>query len=185
MILISYFCGGGGNRYQFYLENNFNHDKPGYYHTKLHELSLFEITDDSPIVGKKDSILHTHCLNSQLLKKVFPSYNIIKIKTNMELTTYRGWSLLENNKPMNNIKRTDSAFSWICHVYGYYKKYPVDWEADKLIDVEKQDCEFSEIFLKELTSYEMCAEWKLAKHSYDQFGENAPIIDLAEAKFNE
>jgi hypothetical protein len=185
MIVISYFCGGGGNRYQYHLENNEYYKKDGYCHQFQHPMELFELTNETPAVINKENIQHTHCLNTTLIKKVFPAHKIIKIKTDLESTTYRGWSLLKNNKQMTRIERTGNAFIWIRCVNAYYKNYPIDWKADILIDTEKQDCEFSKIFWQELHSYKICDEWKIAKQAYDEFGEDAPIIDLAKEVFQQ
>jgi hypothetical protein len=185
MIVISYFCGGGGNRYQYYVQNHVLYKENGYYHKIPHPMELFDITIDTPVITNNESIQHTHCLNTKLLKHVFPNYKIIKIKTEWEPATYRGWSLLKNNKQMTRIERTDSAFSWICNTTAYYKTYPADWEADTLIEIDKKDCEFSKVFHKELYSYKICKEWQLAKQAHDKFGDSAPIIDLAKETFNE
>jgi hypothetical protein len=90
MIVISYFCGGGGNRYQYYLQNHELYKESRYCHKFPHPMEVFEITRDTPIVTNNESIQHTHCLNTELLKHVFPKYKIIKIKTELEPTTYRG-----------------------------------------------------------------------------------------------
>jgi hypothetical protein len=83
-MIISFYPGGGGNRYLQLLSGG-KWKQPGvsYDHTNLQKFEHRYLLSSPALPNNTDNIL-THCINSTHIKKIFPEHDILFIKTDLK-----------------------------------------------------------------------------------------------------
>jgi len=110
-MIISFYPGAGGNRYrQFLLGNNWKNFKISYDHANGEHLTnryLLETLNQSD-----PSWVITHCMNSNVIRKLFPNSPIVVIKSDLQPCLRREWTLhghklFTNKKIKNTVPRLE------------------------------------------------------------------------------
>lgn len=129
-MIISFFPGGGGNRYIRYLSNldwknlncsydQFNHNQDFIYRYLL----------ESAKVNFVDNTILTHCVNQHKIKKWFPKKQIVFIKTDIQASLRREWMLHGHDRFIK--KNVESLPDRLEH---YFAVKDPDWPLVTSID---------------------------------------------------
>lgn len=109
-MIISFYPGAGGNKY--------------YQHTKQQEWQTFQKSYDLMVLDQQlknrypiasyatdvdsSGIILTHCLNSQLLRSIWPNHEITVIIADMQSSLRREWMLLGHQRYIVGVKHNNS-----------------------------------------------------------------------------
>lgn len=174
--VICYFPGSGGNRLARYLLNKPWNKKPG--QAAHGDIPVPEInysdrdtrpypTKTTHIIQRSSLIELTHCMNSELVRELFPNRKIIKIKYPLYQCLPRYWTvhgyklheaLVRKMSPVHGYNR-EIEWHW-----QYYTNTGVDWSADQLWDLS-QDHEFCNWMRQEIADYSS-QDFQRAIHVY-------------------
>ena len=128
----------------------------------------------------------THCMTTDLIRRCYPGRKIIKIKCDLKTAVARYWDVfarqnkLQGKEIFNTLFDTPdfdmSMFYYILyrahHEFIYYQKYPVDWQADVIYDLDRGQDEFSSfmrIELQKSQSKEYLEAWEILRPSFPDF----------------
>jgi hypothetical protein len=111
-MIIAFYPGGGGNRYrQFLVGNDWKKFKVSYDEANSDQLFKYRYLTELSYHNDLPHIL-THCMNSGVIKKLFPNNPIVVIKADLQTCLRREWmlhghKLFMNNKIKNTVPRLD------------------------------------------------------------------------------
>lgn len=105
-MIIAYYPGAGGNRYlQKLLNQDWTEPDRSYDNTNIGQLYQHRyLLDQVSRAGIKHVL--THCLNSQKIKQTFPGEPIVFIKSNMQVSLQREWTLHGHERFCEKNKKT-------------------------------------------------------------------------------
>jgi hypothetical protein len=163
-VVVSYFPGAGGFRFihhwlgePFDLMPNENYHYANLAeHLKFSEL-ITHAADQYPTMSSHNVVLdqvpisYTHAINSDIIKRSHPGRKIIKIKSNLAHALIRYWNVEGFRHHQQAIKSIglETVFGRVMKFHcDYYTQTGVDWEADRLIDLESDSDEFS-VFMRD------------------------------------
>ena len=182
-VVISYFPGAGGFRFIHHLlGKSFDQNLQGNYHNVRlvdHERLMYHnpadeyrypTPSDESLVTDPAPIAHTHAINSDIIRKVYPGRKIIKIKSNLVDALTRYWNVdgvQHHQQDIENLGLNTVFVKVMNFHYQYYFTTGVDWDADQLIDLESGRDEFS-VFMRdqlkhhqESDTYRYLKNWQL------------------------
>lgn len=102
---------------------------------------------------------------------LLPSY--IKDEVNLMYQT------ITNLDKDNNYQRLLSSFATIDWHHKYYSDWPVDYGNAKVIDIDNNDSEFTQVMRRQL-NVDINPMFELAWVSYKQFGSDAKLTEIYE-----
>jgi len=114
-LVISFYPGGGGNRYYLYTKGRKDF---------LPKKTYDDLVQNQPFEYRyitRDSLLHdlpvvlTHCVNTSILKKNFPEHEIIVIKTDLKESLLREWKIDGHDRYINKMLKLKNDLSVLEH----------------------------------------------------------------------
>lgn len=177
--------GSGGHRYKRSLTNLSFDQVGGHMHDFTVKTSQLYCNEDTPVpTYEVEHIVLTHTMNSDIIRKKFAGHTVVKLKADFKKSMLREWDTVIKNtlidRPIADV--IDSMFQLIIWHKDYYTKYPIDYIADQVIDIDLVDTEFGKIMRREL---DMQNQWfEFAWTAFENFGYEAPIIDLVNNSAN-
>ena len=111
-------------------------------------------------------------------------YNVLPINILAEVEE----NMIKNQKffnPSSIYNFIDSAYTSIIWHNKFYQQYPIDAGNGKLLDIDTDTGTFAEMMRKELAFHENNLLFNFAWEVYEQYGENAPIINLYKERYSD
>jgi hypothetical protein len=163
-VVVSYYPGSGGIRLARMLANYDWQISPG---ASLHSGGArptpsinFADRDIRPYPTKSTRIIRrtnfveiTHCVNSDMLSHHFPGRRVIKIKSDLTHSLSRYWAVAGQQQFEPEIRKISQHYAMnkvLAWHHDYYTATGVDWQADKLYNLESDSDEFCEFMRQEM-----------------------------------
>ena len=202
-IVIGYPFGAGGNRLRRLLLGVPWMVEPKRHLHRINEVRKYTSEEGIPKFPRPDStevesqatrkypVLTTHCMNSQVLRRVFPGRKIVKIYCDFYLTMRRHWVVYYKSEITAHIKQnklktltTTDIQRYVAWSLDYYRDN-IDWEHDHAVYIESGESEFADFMLKEFhetESVDFNRAWKtlMSDPAYAEIA-NLPMIQNARA----
>ena len=178
--IISYYPGSGGNRLlNKLIGKEYKTTNKIYDPTIANSINTSYIYNDSKFdYAQPSPTLTTHCMNVNLIRSVFSNRRIIQINSDYKQSLRRQWvKVTQYAKKTYFENDLDSAFTFIKWHNQYYNQYPKNGTPDEIVHIDNSNDEFAVIMQTELlntTSF----YFDYAYEIFEQYGENAPIIEL-------
>jgi hypothetical protein len=187
-MVISFFSGAGGHRYKLFLKG-IDFDAPN---RQMHNTEIAYIKNRNaafldefyePFIVESHQLITTHTMATALIKEKLPGHDIIRIFCNLKDSLRRKWEvdLKYNYVGLPLDEQMDGMFQLIKFNIEYYKKFPIDRNADVIIDIEKDDSLFTEVMRKELKIIN--PEFDFVWDVYKELGPDAPIICIVNNEY--
>jgi hypothetical protein len=111
-------------------------------------------------------------------------YNVLpdNILAEVEENIIKNQKFINPNSVYNFINSAYASIIWHNKVY---QQYPIDAGNGKLLDIDTDPGPFAEIMRKELAFHENNVLFNFAWDVYEQYGENAPIINLYKERYSD
>jgi hypothetical protein len=185
-MVICFVPGSGGHRYSRFLNNQPFGARNCHMHIQLSEIEMNTkfLTIDSNFdkITNVDSVLLTHTMNSDVIKKFYSNHKVIKIKAPFDIALKRAW-ITEVSKDVNVanlefVDKMDKIYQFISWNYSYYfnSSNTLDYECDQLIDIETDTTEFGQVMRRELDAGDV--RFDKALKIFKTYGFDAPVIDI-------
>jgi hypothetical protein len=109
-MIISYYPGAGGNKYYRRMQNQeWQTFKKGYDVTVIDQFAKNRYPTDQFVTNhSRDETILTHCLNTALLRSVWPNHKITVIIADLQSCLRREWALFGHQRYLSRIKHTGS-----------------------------------------------------------------------------
>lgn len=182
-MILGFYPGAGGSRYIRYLMGKeYSTSGKVYDEFPLTNSSMRYLNEKIPYPDLPTMLVH--CVNIPRIKECFPGRPDVKIlDMDLKLSLQREWAIVGVGRYLKNIKGAsnpkhrlvDSAFATISYHCEYYRKYPMTMDHEFIIN----DVEFISTMQEELNLHKNPI-FELAWDAYQQYGCQAPIIDLYE-----
>jgi hypothetical protein len=107
-MIIAFYPGGGGNRYLQLLSNN-DWSQHGVSYDKTNQQDFehrYLLNPGSIKKNKKNNHILTHCMNSKMIKKLWPDQEILFIKSNLKKSLCREWTLHGHDRYVSTVDHT-------------------------------------------------------------------------------
>ena len=151
--IIAFYPGAGGNRYMLKQQGQqqFNSGKI-YDDQLLNQDPKFRYLDSDSDLSNAPDVILTHCMNSVLLKSLFPDRNIVMIVTDRwHDCLRRSWNLSERKRDRGMEHVREHAFANIMYHTRYYAQYPLDTtHTETVVDIDVGSDEFAVMMRQEL-----------------------------------
>jgi hypothetical protein len=152
-MIIAFYPGAGGNRYYHYLLGTTDFAAHTTYdHLLKNQRPEYRYLTADQDLPDQDLIL-THCVNTPLLKQLFPGHKITIIKSNLTNSLQRAWYLEEQHRDKDMPDLLEHAKAHVSYHKKYYAQYPMDTQgADTVIDIDNDLSDFAHMMRTELTT---------------------------------
>ena len=120
----------------------------------------------------------THTMTTSLLKEKLPGHQITRIFCGLQKSLRRAWQVSAKNSYLNLSfnEQIDGMFEFIKYNQGYYSRWPVDEDADVIVDIETGTSDFCQVMRKELDIVN--PDFDFVWNVYQTHGSDAPIMDV-------
>jgi hypothetical protein len=177
-MIIAFYPGAGGNRYrQFLIGNDWKKFKVSYDLANSDQFFDHRYLLETSYHSEVPSCILTHCMNSNIIKKLFPNDPIIVIKADLQTCLRREWILHGHRRFMDN--KATHTIPRLEH-YNSIKdpRWPVIYTEDQIDQLPENILQEVMTAYKKLTSIDVPHNLvSLTQHLIDKINSAYEIIN--------